>query len=301
MRIPNQPAEPFCGDTPCIPWSSICAGVIIVIVGSAAFNLLGMSIGFTLLQPTGNIAPSLTWGTIIWLMLSAVLSMYAGGWVTGYYSFREGGPLSGIITSGLSLLIFFITAAALSGSVISTTFSTLNTIVSASASGAGAISSAVKGINKVAPELGENVKKVLPDLNSIIAKINKKAAALLPKDNEWSDEKLKKVKSQLEEYVDRYFASLGKEQGEQQENLKGFEDFLVEITGRSPDEINKTLDEWKGTYLEASEKAHQTVLKTGKTITKGLSRLAFVNFLIITLSLVAAAWGGRNGRKCREE
>lgn len=291
-----------------ISWSSIFAGILIVIVGSTLFNLLGMSIGLTLFHPSSVGLSSLTWGTIIWLIVSAFVSMYIGGWVAGYCGIGRtfgSGVLSGVLTSSISLLIFFIVTFSVSGSIISSTFSALNTAVTTTASGvargASAVDNTAKGINKIAPEIGENVMKALPDLDPMIAKINRKADELLTQNGEVPEEKAKKIKSKLENFMNRYLDSLGKENSDTEDIKKDFNKFLVETSGKTPEEINQILDEWKKTYLEAKEKAHDAMVKASDTIAKTLSRLAMINFVIILLSVIAAAFGGINGSKRRIE
>lgn len=292
-----------------ISWSSIFAGVLITVVVSAIFNLLGMSIGFSLFQPTSDMLPVLTWSMIVWLSISSFLSMYIGGWVTSYYGFentRLGGILSGILTGSVALILFFVVTASISGTIISSSFSALNKMIETSASGIEASSSmmgnAAKGINKVAPELSENVKQAIPDLNPIIEKINKKANELLPQNaGENSEEKAKKIKAQLGKFIGKYLDAIGKEDGSTEEVNKEFSAFLVENTGKSPEEINQTLEEWKKTYVEAKEKARVKMLETSEKISKALSHLALINFFIIILSLIAAAMGGLNGLRTREQ
>lgn len=291
-----------------ISWNAIFSGVLIVLTGSAIFDLLGMSIGFTLFQTEIDILPSLTWGTIIWVFFGATVSMYAGGWVTSYLNTCRSSvdaTLSGIITASLALLIIFIITATVSGSILSTTFKALNSIITTGAlgatSGAGVLSNAAKGVNKVAPELGNMVKKALPDLDPIIAKINKKAGELLPQDNTLPEEKTKKIKSQLEDYVDRYLEALGKDGENVKEVSADFKKFLVESTGKSPEEIDSTLEDWKKIYLEAKERAHEVMMKTREKVAKTLSKVAFTNFLLIIISLIAAIIGSRSGLKNRKQ
>lgn len=67
-----------------ISWGAIFAGAVIAIVVQSALTLLGMAVGLGVLDPTAqDQASALGWGAGIWAIVSAMISLFAGGWVAG--------------------------------------------------------------------------------------------------------------------------------------------------------------------------------------------------------------------------
>lgn len=67
-----------------ISWGAIFAGAVIALVVQTALTLLGIGIGAAVLDPAeAGQQTGLGWGAAIWVVLSGIIALAAGGWVAG--------------------------------------------------------------------------------------------------------------------------------------------------------------------------------------------------------------------------
>ena len=279
-------------------WSAISAGVLAALLLGLLFELLGMAIGFSLFSPSNQVLYPLSIGTALWMILSGIIALYFGGWVAGRFSpsvTTESGALYGLMVSGISILISITIMASAVGTVLSGSFSALSKVVSASSSASGSIAEKViKGASKISPELTDKVRNAIPDLKPITDKIYSKASSLVKENADVSPEK---VKSQLKKLVLNYLDSIGEMNYE--DARKDLVNMLVETTGKTPDEINQMVDDWKDSFESTKEKMVETTVHTTKKVARWISQLALINFLVLSSSVIAAAFGGINGVRNR--
>ena len=171
-----QPTAPTCCTT-WISWRSAIAGVVTALAVSIVLSLLGVALGFTMLDPMSN-DPTAGIGTTfsIWSFISVLASLAAGGFVAGYSSTAKG-CAHGFLTWATVLLIgTFITGQAISsasrvvGATVATVGSGAASVASGVAQGAqGLISATIEGIQKnvnldiESEEFSQNVVAVLSD------------------------------------------------------------------------------------------------------------------------------------------
>lgn len=74
-----------------LSWGAILAGLVIALVAQIVLSVLGIAVGATLWDP-GDPARALGIGAGIWVAVSALLALFAGGLVTG--------RLAGVLTPG---------------------------------------------------------------------------------------------------------------------------------------------------------------------------------------------------------
>ncbi|HXH55563.1 MAG TPA: hypothetical protein VNK03_07480 [Gammaproteobacteria bacterium] len=273
--------------------TAIFSGVLAAFAVELLLGLLGMSIGLSLFSPTKGALYSLSISAVVWLFISTIVSMYIGGWVAGYFNpFKLGknGVLNGFIVSSLSLFIFLALTFTGIGTLISSSFSGLQHALSATKESANLIASAADGVSKLSPQLSEKAKKAIPSLKPIIDKINEKAAELLPEGDEAS---AKKIKANLEKVMTSYLTSMESPNDERaKEKLVSA---LTEATGKSSEEINQKIAEWKDDYNEAKEKTYQKVVEVSKDTAKAISEFALLNFFILICGILAGILGGYHG------
>ncbi|MBA2744473.1 MAG: hypothetical protein H0U43_09260 [Chthoniobacterales bacterium] len=79
-----------------ISWGSILAGAIVALAVQLVLTLIGAAIGLATVDPASGDTPSATSlgiGGGIWLLLSSLISLYAGG----YMAARLGGTFNGFL------------------------------------------------------------------------------------------------------------------------------------------------------------------------------------------------------------
>jgi uncharacterized protein (DUF39 family) len=131
-----------------ISWGGIFAGVVVVLAIQLMLSLLGAAFGAGSINPLQEEHPTagLGMGTAIWMGLSTLVALFAGGWVSARMAAipdRIESALQGVVTWGLASL-----AAAY---IITTTVS-------------GVLSGAAGLVGKTASLLGETVQKVAPEI-----------------------------------------------------------------------------------------------------------------------------------------
>jgi len=280
-------------------WSPIYVGVAVTLIAGLLLNLFGAGVGFFMFSPKTAVIKPLGIATFIWFILSGMVSTYIGAWVSGRMSDAQsnlGASIYGILVAGMSTFISLILVLTTVGALFSGSFSMLSNVISFSKSAVSTSTSLIdKGVTEVkniAPGLTEKVKNMMPDLQSVIDKINKKAEDLIPKDSE----KKQEVKKQLQKLIGVYLDSDEMTYEEAKDELVNT---VVEITGKSPDEINKTVDEWHKNYLEAKEKALQIATDATNKTASILSQMAWMNFFILLGTIFAAVVGAVQGVNTR--
>ncbi len=90
-----------------LSWGAILAGFVVATVLQFVFSLLGIAIGFAAWDP-GDPLRHLGTGALIWFVLTAVITLFIGGMITGRLAgilTRGDGALHGVVMWGLSTLL----------------------------------------------------------------------------------------------------------------------------------------------------------------------------------------------------
>lgn len=284
-------------------------GILTVFIVGLLLNILGTGIGCALFSPTqGGLYP-LSTKLVSWLLLVSVASMYAGGWMAGYFSkgtSSRTGIFYGSMISFTSIIILLVLTLSTLGTILSssltglqTAFSLLGSTVTEGASAAGKLS---KEIAKISPPLSEKVKDAVPNLGPIIEEINQKASELLPSQDQTNQDSDKNTNSsssnntkKLKKLMTSYFKSAEGSENKKEEMIQSF----AEMSGKSQTEISQKMEEWQKLYTEAKEKARQAAIELSNNIAKMISELAFLNFFLLLSGIIAAIIGSVYGIKCR--
>lgn len=66
-----------------ISWGAIFAGATVAVVLTIWFNLLGLAIGLAAFNPSEQQATGFGIGTVIWVLATSIICLFAGGWIAG--------------------------------------------------------------------------------------------------------------------------------------------------------------------------------------------------------------------------
>lgn len=123
-------------------WGAVAAGVITALAVHLLMSLLGVAIGASSIDPLLGESPdaaTLGIGAGIWWVASALVAVFAGGWVAGRLAgvpVRADGMLHGFLTWGLTtLLLFYILTTTLS-SLLGGAFGLVGSALTGTARGA---------------------------------------------------------------------------------------------------------------------------------------------------------------------
>lgn len=307
-----------------LSWSAVFAGVFIAIAIQLLLSLLGLSIGFGSINPVEDAKPfsGLGTGALIWWIVTMLISLFAGGWVAGWFSNQVQKTdliLHGLITWCLLtfLNIYLVTSS-----------------VSKIVGGAGSVitkglSMAGEGVKSVAPEAGELIKDQLNIDGGALEKMKNEAELLLKQTGkkELQPENLKNKANQAAGKAENTGKSVlenPQQAGQKLDSLFAklfssgdatFEaadrDALVNIvmnrTGKSKVESEQIVDNWVSTIKTTKEKMKQAkdqavekAKEVGDDVASGLSKFAIFSFFGLLLGAVSASLGAGAAARKRE-
>jgi hypothetical protein len=119
-----------------LSWGGIFAGLVVALVLQVLFTILGLAIGLTVWDP-GDPAAALGRGAAIWVAVTALVSLFTGGVVTGRLSgvLTPGdGALHGAVMWGMSVLVTLWLTAAGVGMILGGAFQLVGGAVGAAGS-----------------------------------------------------------------------------------------------------------------------------------------------------------------------
>lgn len=118
LVVPDKPFDR-------ISWGSIIAGAVTAFSLHLVLSLIGVGVGLTTLDPATGENPSgqaLSIGAITWWSVSALISLFAGGYLAGRTAGTFNGYLHGMITwATVNLLSALLLATAVGGSIAGAT------------------------------------------------------------------------------------------------------------------------------------------------------------------------------------
>ena len=141
--------ENISGTVSRVRWNAIFAGLVVGLVVQALLTLLGLAIGFNAMNPaTGNYA-GVGIGSGIWLMISAIISTYLGGWVAASLanvSYRSDGMIHGVLTWGMLMIVTIYLLGTSLGMMIGGTFNLMSAAVTGASQGVATTATQQQGV-----------------------------------------------------------------------------------------------------------------------------------------------------------
>ena len=114
-----------------ISWAAVIAAVILALAIQLVLNMIGAGFGFSAIDPLQGDTPSATTFSIaagIWMVVSSMFALFAGGWLASYLADvtrDEDGALHGLVTWGLSTLFVVLLIMTVFGSLLGSTLNGL--------------------------------------------------------------------------------------------------------------------------------------------------------------------------------
>lgn len=295
-----------------ISWAAILAGVTITLVVQLALGILGLGIGASTINPLTEENPvaGIGIGAGIWFLVSALIALFAGGYVAGHMAgvlHRQDGLLHGLLTWSLATLLTFYFLTSTVGGLIGGAASILGRGLAAVGSGAAVAVPAIAGAT------GEQLEDVggldLSALQSQIetllnqAGVDTSAVSQAVTTTQQVTETVSEItddpqsRQELAALINRIATSDGEtfSAADREELIN----FIVEHGGRSREEaeelvaeLEQTYQEARAQYQEALAQAEQTAREAGAATAEGVSTAAIWTFIGLLISAAAAAAGG---------
>lgn len=253
-----------------ISWGSILAGVAIALSIQFLLNLLGVGIGASTINPNQGDTPGsgLAIGAGIWFAVSALISLFVGGWAAG--------RLAGVPNSKDGMLHGFTTWSL-------TTIVTLFLLTSAIG---GLIGGSASLLGKAASMGGEGAKAATPMLTNLASQATGVSS------NE--------VKQQAGDIASdtrfQAFASdivrNGQASPESRSNLA---QLVAQKQNISQQQADNEVASWQQRLAQAKDQATTKAKDVADKTASGVSKTALWSFFALLLGAVAATLGGMIG------
>lgn len=309
-----------------ISWSAIFAGTLTALAVLSMLNLLGLGIGFSTINPLTESDPlnGLGTGALIWLGVSNLVALFAGGLVAGRmsgYPSKSDGGLHGFLSWALFALVTFFLIASTVGAMVNGMSSAVSGLFG------GSHSDNVKVMLDKAQEKGkndamlsyDNIKReafqlinkaekynVLPDDASADAR---KAINQTEKDTQQAFNDLN-----LDKNIDQFINDLSFDldnngnlsitvDGEQDFlNKQELKDYLIENTELDEAQIDGLINKWDKKIQQAVDKAKayyakakQKAIEFSDKAADAIATASIGAFFIFLLGAAAAIFGGMTG------
>lgn len=289
-----------------VSWGAIFAGAVVAVVVGFLLNLLGVGIGFTTFDPAGSddTARGLGIAQGIWTIVSALLSLFAGGWVAGRLAGmprKTDGALHGVVTWAVTALLGLYLLTTGVGSVVSGVTSLL---------GSG-LSAAGQGIAAVAPEAASAMGLDDLDLSTIRAEASLilrqtgdpdlAPGAIADAAQDAQNAAAAEVAdADIQGAITRAFGQMGQVTSEV--DRQDLINVLVARTDMSEAEARRSVSQWESqasqlqrTASDAVQTVREEAPAVAGNVTDVLGTAALIGFFALLLGAVAAGVGGMMG------
>lgn len=253
-----------------VSWGAIFAGVAIALSLQLLLNLLGLGVGASTIDPGHGDTPGsgLAIGAGIWFAISALLSLWAGGWAAGH--------LAGVPNNRDGMLHGFTTWS----------ITAIATIMLLSSAVGGIIGGSASILGKAASLSGQGAQAVAPALTGLVSQ----ATGVTPDD----------VKQQAGAVVSdpsfQTFASQIITQGNvTPEARAGLTQLVAQKQGISPQQADAEVSSWQTKLEQGKQQAKAASLEAADKAAAGVSKAAIWSFIALLLGAIAATVGGMMG------
>lgn len=298
-----------------VSWGAIFAGALVVVTAQLVFTLLGMAIGFGVVNPAqeqGAALSGLGTGTAWWWVITGLVSLFLGGWVAGRMSGARrglGASLHGLVTWSLATLLTVYLVASGASAVVGGALSVVGQ--TAEALQRGIASMDVQPTGDVDREdVDRALDQVVQEAREVLRETEKEA--LQP---EQVEERAEQARGTLEQRLRA--AAMNPQQadeelrqafravwGEAQEvataaDQEALVNALVAETDLSREEARRTVERWNQTLQDVRQQARQAgqdlVAQAEQRAGEAADALAWASFWSFLTLLFGAASGMAGG------
>jgi hypothetical protein len=291
----TDPSRSGCGCARSVSWGAIFAGVSAALALQVLFMMLGSGLGFAIYSPLTNDNPvaDLSTGAIVIQGVSAVLSLWFGGWVAGRFtrgSCRTGW-LHGFSVWCVATVAGVLFVAAGAGWILGD----LSKLVG------GGLSMAGKPAAALASGAADQAKDALQQSGDTLASFGEEALGRRPAGSGAGP--TVRAKREIGMAVARLFNPAAP--SDVDANRSALIQTLVEHTGLSQAEATQVVTDWTASYerlkadLAAAKAAAETKARElAEKAANALAVMSFCAFFGFALGAIAASCGGKHGAAC---
>lgn len=271
-----------------ILWSAVIAGGIISLIMAALFNLLGLGSGLIAMDPSLEAMQTVGMATIFWFVISGIVSMFLGGWVsskTAEVVCSLKASIYGLLSAAIAILFMLMMMATTLGAAVSGVASILSSSINVVA----------QNSDVLAKGMGNTAKDLLPQTDKLLATVLSKAEESVEQLKEGSkispDAAKKQLKAALQDFL------LNENDADNQSNREKLEEFLQKNTDMNAMQAEKVVNRWLQQYDRLKANMEKKAKEVTEKATNTLGTIALLSFFVVLLGLVAGAVGGLLGKK----
>lgn len=302
-----------------ISWSAVIAGVVLAMIVSLILSLLGTAIGTSAIEPLrdGNPVEGMGTSAGIWVIVSAVISLFVGGWAAGRLAHREGALHGLLVWATVSLLTVYLVSSAVTG-VVRGGLNLAGSGLSAIGSGIAQVAPSVGGkiqdqlkqqgidfnLNDIQGELEQAMRQTgKPELNPDAVKQDAQNVQQDAKNTAQNSMSApQQADTQLSGLLDRVKAKGDK--AWDAADREAMVNLIKARTGKTDAEANQMVDQVQQSYREAYAKyqqlkadAEQKAREAADVAAKRVSQASWILLMTLVFSGLVAAGAGLLGRR----
>ena len=295
-----------------ISWGAIFAGALVALVVGFVLNLLGLGIGLQTFDPASEPDSLGGFGTGqgIWIVISSLASLFAGGWVAGRLAGmprKTDGVLHGIVVWAVTTVLTLYLLSSGVGRVVSGVTGLIGSGLNAVGAGVAAVAPSAADLAQ--EQLGVDLSNV--DLQAVQAEARDLLRqtgdpALQPENIQSEAEAIADNASDNVTDADVEAAinqAYGRAEGVVREvDRSDLVNVLAARTGMSQAEARQTVESWEAQFAQTRQTVSREVdtlqtqaVETAESATDFLGTAALVGFFALLLGAVAAGFGGGVG------
>ncbi|WP_370692870.1 PhnA-like protein [Methylobacterium sp.] len=265
-----------------VSWGAIFAGAVIALVAQMILNMVGLGIGLSTLNPTGNDTPtaaSLSTGAGLWWVVSGIVASLIGGFLAGRLSGKPSAGTSGyhgLVSWAVTTLVIVYLLTSAAGGLIGGAFGGISSVIGGAGSALGG--AAQTAAQTAAPSL----TKLTNPLDGIENKVRQTSGGQDPA----------ALRDTAAQAVRAYLSGDAAQQAQAEARAT---DALAKAQGISPDEAKAQVQDYRKQYEQAAAEAKQKALAAAEATRSAAAQGALYGALALVLGALAAFLGGRFG------
>ena len=265
-----------------VSWGAIFAGAVIALVAQMILNMVGLGIGLSTLNPTGNDTPtaaSLSTGAGLWWVVSGIVASLIGGFLAGRLSGKPSAGTSGyhgLVSWAVTTLVIVYLLTSAAGGLIGGAFGGISSVIGGAGSALGG--AAQTAAQTAAPSL----TKLTNPLDGIENKVRQTSGGQDPA----------ALRDTAAQAVRAYLSGDAAQQAQAEARAT---DALAKAQGISPDEAKAQVQDYRKQYEQAAAEAKQKALAAAEATRSAAAQGALYGALALILGALAAFLGGRFG------
>jgi hypothetical protein len=253
-----------------ISWGAVFAGAIVAIAIELMLGVLGVGVGASTINVHSDTSPisGLGLGAAIWFVISALISIYIGGWVAGKLAgvpSRTDGALHGFITWALATLALFYLLTTALGAVLGGTASFLN--------GAAGV------VSKTTSSAGPTVMNAVSDMTGTTPQDLQNQAGALAND------------PQFKNFVSSVLHN-GQVSPADRQNLVNL---VAQRQNISQAQADAEVTHWQQELQQDSQELKTKATSAADTAASGAAQAGIWTFVMLILALIVGCGGGAMG------